>query len=54
LQELNRSDSLNISLENLASMLEPFLYALANCRNKILVNRIIERVFEPLLENNIT
>jgi hypothetical protein len=54
LQELNRSDSLNISLVNLGSILEPFLHALANCRNKILVNRVIEKVFEPLLENNIT
>ncbi|CDW79764.1 ribosomal rna processing protein 1 homolog b-like [Stylonychia lemnae] len=54
LQELNRSDSLNISLTNLGSILEPFLYAVANCRNKILVNRIVERVLEPLLENNVT
>lgn len=35
-------------------MLEPFLYGLAHCKNKILVNRIIEKVFEPLLENNVT
>lgn len=35
-------------------MLEPFLYGLANCKNRIIINRIIEKVFEPLLENNVT
>lgn len=35
-------------------MLEPFLFGLANCRNRIIINRIIEKVFEPLLENNVT
>nr|AAF25621.1 unknown protein [Sterkiella nova] len=54
LQELNRSDSLNISLSNLSSMLDPFLKAIATCSNRILVNRILEKVFEPLLENNVT
>ena len=54
LQELNRSDSLSISLVNLSSMLQPFLKAVAICSNRIVVNRIIERVFEPLLENNVT
>jgi hypothetical protein len=38
----------------LASILEPFLYSIANCRNKILVQRIIEKIFTPLLENNVT
>lgn len=54
LQELNRSDSLNISLQDLSSMLDPFLKAVATCSNRILVNRILEKVFEPLLENNVT
>ena len=35
-------------------MLEPFLFAVANSRNNILVQRIKEKVFWPLLENNIT
>lgn len=39
---------------NLASILEPFLYAVGNCTNKIIVHRIIEKIFNPLLENNIT
>lgn len=35
-------------------MLEPFLHAVAHGRNKILIARIVERVFTPLLENNVT
>lgn len=54
LQELNKVDAQQISLENLSSLLEPFLYSAAHCKNKILIQRIIDRVFMPLLENNIT
>lgn len=54
LQELNKSDSLNISYENLSAILDPFLYSIAHSSNKIIVERIIEKVFTPLLENNIT
>jgi hypothetical protein len=54
LQELNKVDAQEISYVNLAALLEPFLFAVANCRNKILVQRIIERIFSPILENNIT
>lgn len=54
LQELNKTDSTDISNKNLASILEPFLYAVAHCKNRILINRIIEKVFHPLLENNVT
>lgn len=37
LQELNKVDSENISFLNLATVLEPFLKTVAQCRNKILV-----------------
>lgn len=40
LQELNKVDAENISYVNLAALLEPFLGALGNCRNKILLQRI--------------
>jgi hypothetical protein len=54
LQELNRADSLDLSHELLAQLLSPFLHAAANCRNKTLINKIVERIFLPLLENNTT
>jgi hypothetical protein len=34
--------------------LSPFLSALGNCKNRTLTQRILEKVFSPLLENNIT
>jgi len=54
LQELNKSDALGISYVALTAILEPFLYSVANCRNKILIQRIVEKIFTPLLENNVT
>jgi len=39
---------------SLAALLEPFLHAVGNCRNKILIQRIIDKIFLPLLENNVT
>lgn len=54
LQELNKVDSENISFQNLAGLLQPFLSAIANCKNRILIQRLDEKVFSPLLENNIT
>jgi hypothetical protein len=54
LQELNKSDSHDISLVHLSQILEPFLYSVANCRNKILIQRIVDKIFMPLLENNVT
>jgi hypothetical protein len=38
----------------LASLLSPFLHALGNCKNRTLRERVLEKVFEPLLENNVT
>ena len=54
LQELNKVDAENISYGHLASLLSPFLQALGTCKNRTLRERIIEKVFEPLLENNVT
>jgi hypothetical protein len=54
LSELNKVDALEISYKNLAAILDPFLYSVANCRNKILVQRIVDKIFMPLLENNVT
>lgn len=54
LSELNKVDAQEISNENLAAILEPFLHAVAKCRNKILIQRIIDKIFLPLLENNVT
>ena len=54
LQELNKVDKDGISLENLSSILEPFLHAMAHCKNRILLDRISEKIFIPILENNVT
>lgn len=54
LQELNKVDADNISYMDIAQLLHPFLYALGNCRNKTLTQRILEKVFTPLLDNNVT
>lgn len=54
LQELNKVDSENISFMNIANLLSPFLQTLANCRNRMLIERIKEQIFMPILENNIT
>ncbi len=54
LQELNKVDAENISYKDLAQLLSPFLYALGNCRNRTITQRILEKVFHPLLDNNVT
>lgn len=54
LQELNQVDSQDISFTNLAAILDPFLYTMAHSSNRILINRIQEKVFLPILENNVT
>ena len=50
---MNKVDS-NASLETIADMILPFLKSLAAIENAALKERIIERVFNPLLENNKT
>ena len=54
LQELNKVDAEGISYKAIADILNPFLWAVGNCKNKTLVARIVEKVFHPLLENNVT
>jgi hypothetical protein len=51
---LNKVDGEEISSKNISKVLDPFLNGLANCRHRILVQRIKDKIFFPLLENNIT
>jgi hypothetical protein len=53
LRELNSADGKAISNEHISLLLEPFLKALASCSNLIILGRIKEKVFLPILENNI-
>lgn len=53
IQELNKVDA-DASLETLADLLNPFLKALAVIQNKEVKERIIEKIFHPILENNKT
>ena len=48
---MNNVDS-EISLDNLAAILDPFLKSLARIHNGELKERIVEQIFNPLLENN--
>ena len=50
---MNNVDS-EISLDNLAAILDPFLKSLAKIHNGELKERIVEQIFNPLLENNKT
>ena len=54
IQEINKADGENISYIHLAALLQPFLHTLGNCKNRIMLNRIVEKVFGPVLENNVT
>lgn len=54
LQELNKVDAENISFASIAALLEPFLHTMANMKNTILLDRLEEKIFSPLLDNNIT
>jgi hypothetical protein len=51
--EIGKVDN-EISLNHLASLLNPFLHALANTDSKQLQERIKENIFHPLLESNVT
>ena len=50
---MNKVDN-QISLDNLAAILQPFLASLALISNGELKERIIDQIFNPLLENNKT
>ena len=52
--ELGKIDQDGISLEQIAKLIQPFLTALAKSGQAILRERIVERIFEPLLESNVT
>ena len=54
LNELNNSDGAEISYESISILLEPFLKTLANSPNIMILSRIKEKIFTPILENNIT
>ena len=43
-----------ISLNDLAQLLEPFLHAMANTRSIIMLERIKDSIFTPLLQSNVT
>ena len=53
LQEFNSVDS-EASLDTISSVLEPFLMTLSTCQTKETRDRINEKIFHPLLENNVT
>lgn len=53
LQELNQTDS-SLSLERISDLLYPFMKALASIENREVKERIIEKIFHPILENNKT
>lgn len=52
--ELGKVDSNDISLTNISGLLDPFLQSLAKSSSKMVQDRIIEAVFTPLLESNVT
>ena len=51
--ELNKIDP-DISLDNLAALLDPFLTTVATSNNKALLTRTTDRIFMKLLESNVT
>ena len=52
--ELGKIDKDGISLDQIAKLIQPFLTALAKSNQSVLRDRIVERIFEPLLESNVT
>ena len=52
--ELGKLDSENISLQSLSGLLKPFLSVLAKSNSDFVKKRIVESVFTPLLESNVT
>ena len=52
--ELGKIDKDGISLDQIGSLLKPFMKALAQSKSQSLKERIIEHVFDPLLESNVT
>ena len=52
--ELGKIDKDGVSLDQIGSLLQPFLKALAQTDSSVLKERITERIFDPLLESNVT
>ena len=52
--ELGKVDAGNISLEDIAALLKPFLTCMATTGSSILRERLKDRIFTPLLESNVT
>lgn len=52
--ELGKVDKDGISLEQIGQLLKPFIHALAKSDQTAFRERIIERIFDPLLEANVT
>ena len=54
IEELNKADGQEISNESLIQLLDPFLKVLATSNNFIIKERIMDHIFNPLMENNTT
>jgi len=52
--ELGKIDKDEITLEQIAELIKPFMNALAKTPYVVLKERITERIFDPLLESNVT
>lgn len=52
--ELGKIDSKTISMDQMAALLDPFMVTVARSNSEVLKMRIIEKVFLPLLESNVT
>lgn len=52
--ELGKIDKDEITLEQIADLIKPFMHALAKTPYVVLKERITERIFDPLLESNVT
>ena len=53
LAELNKAGP-EMSLDTLAAILQPFLHSLGKLEKGELSSRILEKIFYPLLDNNVT
>ena len=52
--ELGKIDKDGISLDQIGALLKPFLKALAQSEQSLLKERIMDHIFDPLLESNVT
>lgn len=52
--ELGKVDKDGVTLDQIGALLKPFLKTLARSSQSVLRDRIVEHIFEPLLESNVT